>query len=153
MTGFWAKLYALPLLVILLGMSALAMILPAAFAAATEDFFAMRSFLQGGGLVLTLAAMLAVVTSNYTPRQQGLSHLFALFATFVFLPVFLALPFKLAEPDTRYFNAYIEMVSAITTTGASFFEDTNRLAPAALDKTSNPPRFIGARMATAMIRM
>lgn len=130
MSQFLTRLHALPLLVLLMGLSALAMVLPAIFAAATEDFFSMRAFLQGGGLVLTFAVMLGVVTSNYEPRQQGLSHLFALFATFVFLPVVLAVPVKLAEPDTRFFNAYFEMVSSVTTTGATLFPDVSRLAPA-----------------------
>jgi trk system potassium uptake protein TrkH len=45
----------------------------------------------------------------------------------VFLPVFLALPFYEALGTTTYLNAYVEMVSAVTTTGATVFDDPSRL--------------------------
>jgi trk system potassium uptake protein TrkH len=120
----------LPLIVILIGISAIGMVIPAVFAAATEDFPAMRAFLHGSGLTMTLAVLVGVATGNYQPKHQSLSHLFALFATFVFLPIMLALPVKLTEPDMRYLNAYVEMVSSVTTTGATFFDVPDRLAPA-----------------------
>lgn len=130
MESIGKRIEDLPLIVILIGISAVAMVVPAIFAAATEDFPAMRAFLHGSGLTLTLAVLVGVATGDYRPKNQNLSHLFALFATFVFLPVMLALPVKLTEPDMRYLNAYVEMVSSVTTTGATFFEVSDTLAPA-----------------------
>lgn len=51
----------------------------------------------------------------------------SIFATFVFLPAFLALPFHESLKTTSFLNAYVEMVSALTTTGATLFEDPERL--------------------------
>ncbi|MFN4102601.1 MAG: TrkH family potassium uptake protein, partial [Pararhodobacter sp.] len=42
-------------------------------------------------------------------------------AVFVGLPLLLALPFAESLPDTGWFNAWWEMVSALTTTGASLY--------------------------------
>jgi trk system potassium uptake protein TrkH len=44
------------------------------------------------------------------------------------LPVILAVPFNEAVPDTRFMNAYVEMVSSLTTTGMTLFEP-ERLPP------------------------
>ncbi len=128
MTSALNRLLAMPLLVVLMGLGAAAMLVPAAHAAVIENFSDMRAFLYSGLLFLTLTALIAVASSNYDPVHPGRSHLFALFATFLILPVMLAVPFRFAEPDTRFLNAYVEMVSSITTTGATLFEDPDRLS-------------------------
>ncbi|MEX0309295.1 MAG: TrkH family potassium uptake protein, partial [Tateyamaria sp.] len=46
---------------------------------------------------------------------------------FVFLPAILAVPFYEGLRTTTFLNAYVEMVSAITTTGATMFDDPARL--------------------------
>jgi trk system potassium uptake protein TrkH len=45
----------------------------------------------------------------------------------VFLPAFLALPLYESLKTTTFLNAYVEMVSAITTTGATMFDNPERL--------------------------
>ncbi len=46
---------------------------------------------------------------------------------YVLLPVFLAVPFHEALETTSFLNAYLEMVSAITTTGLPLFDNPGRL--------------------------
>jgi trk system potassium uptake protein TrkH len=48
---------------------------------------------------------------------------------YLVLPLALALPFHQAVPDTTFLNAWFEMVSAFTTTGATLYPDPARLSP------------------------
>ncbi len=121
------RLLSLPLVVILMGLSAFAMYLPAAHAAVTRDFEVMRAFFQSANLLLVLTAMIAIATANRRVAQPERSYLLALLAAFAGLPVFLAVPFAISVPDTVFLNAYVEMVSALTTTGASLYPDPARL--------------------------
>jgi trk system potassium uptake protein TrkH len=116
------RLLDLPFLVILVGLGAAAMLLPAVHAAAVADHATARSFFYSGLLFLVLFAFIAIATSNRPVRQQGRNHLLALVAAYTVLPVMLAVPFHDAVAPTRFLNAYIEMVSAFTTTGATLYE-------------------------------
>ena len=122
------RLLALPFFVILMGLGALAMILPGAHAAAVEDFPVMRAFLQGAVAFLILTALIGIATANYSPTSKARSHLLTLLGAFTLLPLMLAVPFYEAVQNTSYLNAYVEMVSSLTTTGATLF-DADRLPP------------------------
>jgi trk system potassium uptake protein TrkH len=121
---------ALPLLVILAGLGALAMLVPALQALVTADYAAARAFFYHGLLLLALCALVGIATSNYAPRNSARSHLMALVATFVILPAMLALPLRPLLPGTPFLDLYFEMVSSLTTTGASVFD-----APLAISDT------------------
>jgi trk system potassium uptake protein TrkH len=123
-----ARLSDLPFLVILMGIGAAAMFLPAGHALVVADHRVARAFFYSGLLFLVLASFIAVATSNRPVRQPGRSHLLALAATYTVLPLMLAVPFFEAVRNTSFLNAYIEMVSSLTTTGATLFEP-DRLAP------------------------
>jgi len=123
-----ARLFDLPFLVILMGIGAAAMFLPAGHALVVSDHRVARAFFYSGLLFLVLASFIAVATSNRTVRRPGRSHLLALVATYTVLPLMLAVPFHEAVRNTSFLNAYIEMVSSLTTTGASLFAP-ERLAP------------------------
>lgn len=122
----WAT--RVPLIVLLVGLGALAMLVPAVHAYATRDLETARVFLYSSIMFLFLFAMIAVATSNYVIRRQGRSHLISLFALFAILPAMLALPFAEIVTDTSFGNAYVEMVSSLTTTGLTLFE-AERLPP------------------------
>ncbi|GHE02458.1 potassium transporter TrkH [Defluviimonas sp. 20V17] len=122
------RLLDLPLLVILMGITALAMLLPAAHAFVLRDFFTSRAFFYSSILFLVLTAILGVATSNYTPRNAARSHLAALLGAYLVLPVMMAFPFAEAVPDTSFANSWFEMVSDFTTTGATLYAP-DRLAP------------------------
>ncbi|NNJ67183.1 MAG: TrkH family potassium uptake protein [Boseongicola sp.] len=122
----WAT--RLPLIVLLVGLGALSMLVPAVHAYVTRDLETARVFLYSSVMFLFLFAMIAVATSNYVIRRQGRSHLISLFALFAVLPAMLAVPFTEIVTDTSFGNAYIEMVSSLTTTGLTLFE-SERLPP------------------------
>ena len=122
------RILSLPFIVILMGIGAAAMYVPAAHAAAIGDGAVMRAFLLSGTIFLILTSMIGIATANQQIRSQARSHLLALVGTFTLLPLMLAVPIVEAVRDTTYLNAWFEMVSSLTTTGATLFQ-TDRLPP------------------------
>lgn len=122
-----ARVLSLPLIVILMGIGAFAMFLPAAQAYVEGDLFVSRVFFYGALLFLFITAMIAMATLNYRPASAARSHLLALLATFTLLPTMLAVPMMESVPGMPFWSAYFEMVSSLTTTGASLFDDPARL--------------------------
>ena len=116
------RLFDLPLFVILIGVGAVSMLLPAAHALAVSDYTTSRGFFYSSVFFSTIFLMVALATANMRIRRQGRSHLISTLACFAVLPLMLAVPFSEVVPDTRFFNAYVEMVSCLTTTGMSLFE-------------------------------
>jgi trk system potassium uptake protein TrkH len=122
------KLLRLPLFLLLFGIAAASMVVPSAYALVVDDLAASRAFFYSGLLGLIAFAMIAVAHAGRIPRLGALGPLLSMFSALVFLPVLLALPFLEALPTTRFIHAYFEMVSAITTTGATMFRDPERLS-------------------------
>jgi trk system potassium uptake protein len=125
----WARrLSELPLLVILPGLAALAMYLPALHALTQRDHDVARPFFYGGTLCLMLTILLGLATMNRRSEDRARADLMAFVLSFALLPVMLALPLHQALRDTTWLNAWFEMVSSLTTTGATVY-DPARLAP------------------------
>ncbi len=124
-----SQILSMPLLVILMGFGALAMYAPAVYAYLDDDYFTARVFLYAGTLFLILTAMIGLATAANKSTNQVRSHLLALLGAFTVLPIMLAVPFYEALRTTSFLNAYFEMVSSLTTTGATLF-DTFRLPDA-----------------------
>ena len=124
-----ARLINLPLLVILMGIGAGAMYIPAIYAYVGDDLHVARVFLYGGTLFLILTSLIGIATSPGKSSNLVRSHLLALLGTFTILPIMLAIPFYEALRTTSFLNAYFEMVSSLTTTGATLF-DPDRLPDA-----------------------
>tara|TARA_R110002074_G_scaffold37992_9_gene102841 strand:+ start:241 stop:1749 length:1509 start_codon:yes stop_codon:yes gene_type:complete len=117
----------LPLFLLLFGMASASMIVPAVYGLVVRDHEASRAFFYAGLLGVIAFVMIAIAHAGRKPRHGALGPLMSLFAGFVFLPIMLAIPFVEALPTTRFIHAYFEMVSAITTTGATMFRDPERL--------------------------
>ncbi|MDF2142585.1 potassium transporter TrkG [Paenirhodobacter sp. CAU 1674] len=122
------RLQDLPLIVILMGIGALAMFVPAVHAYMLRDYAIARPFLYSGTLFSALTVLLALATVSNPRGHQGRSHLLAMLGAFTLLPLMLAVPFNEAVPDTGLFNSWWEMVSDLTTTGGTLY-DPARLAP------------------------
>ena len=103
------------------------MYVPAVHALILDDHPTSRSFFYAGTLGLIAVTLLAIVLSARTARHGSFGQLLSLLAGFVFVPVLLAIPFHDALGTTRFLNAYLDMVSALTTTGLDVFNDPNRL--------------------------
>lgn len=116
------RLLQLPLMVILLGIGALSMAVPGIHATATGEFAVGRAFLYSGLLMLALAGVLAVVLWNFRPANVPRSHLMQLAMAYVVLPLALGWPMTVAMPGLGLFDAWFEMVSSFTTTGATVFD-------------------------------
>lgn len=122
------RFYDLPFIVILIGMGAVAMLIPAIHGAAVRDLETARAFFYWAILFGFFFVMVALATTGMRIRRQGRSHLISITACLAGLPLMLAVPFAEAVPDTRFINAYVEMVSSLTTTGLTLFEP-ERLPP------------------------
>jgi trk system potassium uptake protein len=124
-----ARITSLPLFVILMGAGSAAMIIPAIHAAVVEDYGTGRMFLYGALLGLALTVAVGIATRGYSPRSVARSQLIALTAAFCVLPLLLGLPFFMALPRADLIDVWFEMVSSITTTGATLWDNPYRLSP------------------------
>jgi len=118
----------LPLLVGLTLTVAVMMLCPAIVASAQDDDQIARAFFYAAIVTATLAGFATIAAQSLPPFRGAASALMAALAAYIFLPVVLAVPFTEALRDTRFLNAYFEMLSSLTTTGASYY-DPDRLAP------------------------
>lgn len=123
-----ARIGHIPLFLALAGFMALFMFFPALHGLMHSRFDEARAFFYSG--LLGFFAVIALqITISGRPRKLrgGLTDLAALFAAFTVLPLFLAVPFHDGLRTTSFLNAYVEMVSSFTTTGATLFP-TERLS-------------------------
>lgn len=114
-------LQRLPLLVLLSGLVALMMLIPAAYASTTGYPAIARNFFYAGLLILVFCGLIGLATQANPRPQRSRETLLTMLGVFGLLPLLLALPFSESLPDTGYFNAWWEMVSSLTTTGASLY--------------------------------
>ncbi|MCW9043043.1 MAG: TrkH family potassium uptake protein [Pseudopelagicola sp.] len=124
-----ASLSRLPLFLLLFGLSGVAMYVPAIYAGVLHDLHEARSFFYSGTLVLFVFGLIALAMSDTQKTPRSVDQLVALFLAFTVLPVVLALPFYEGLATTSYLNAYFEMVSSFTTTGATLYDNPDRLSP------------------------
>ncbi len=117
-----------PLFLMMAAVASLAMFAPAVLGLLLDSHGEARKFFYAGLMGLVLLGFVAVARAN-APRRRSLMHnLLALLAGFAVLPLWLAVPFHAALPTTTFLNAYVEMTSALTTTGATLFP-VGRLTP------------------------
>lgn len=122
------RILDLPFIVVLMGISAAMMAVPMAHAVVLRDWQSGRAFFYSMLLFLVISGFLGLATMSFKPRSLARSHLTALLAAFTLLPAMLAVPFYEAVGNTSFGNAWFEMVSSMTTTGATLFEP-ERLTP------------------------
>ena len=114
-------LQRLPLMVLLSGIVALTMLVPASFASVTGDAAIARTFFYAALFILTFCGLIGVATHANPRPQRSRETLLTMLGVFGLLPLLMALPFAESLPDTGFFNAWWEMVSSLTTTGASLY--------------------------------
>ncbi|AJE46964.1 TrkH family potassium uptake protein [Celeribacter indicus] len=128
----------MPFFVQLMLVSGGAMLVPAFYALILREWDDARAFLYPSVLVCSLAGFIAIAlfrpeaTEARDGRRdrdrEGRNQLLTLLGTYTALPLVLAVPFVEATQDTTFLNGYFEMVSALTTTGATLFDDPARLS-------------------------
>ena len=123
-------LLGLPLLVWLMAATALAMLLPAIHAFLSLQHDIGRPFFYASVMLLVITGMIALATRDRAARADvRRGHLHALVGAYLLLPPLMAWPFAEALPDTRFVNAWFEMLSSFTTTGATLYDVPGRLPP------------------------
>ena len=118
-----------PFFVILMGIGALAMLVPAVHGWVMRDFTSMRVFFYGFVLFSMLTVVIAIATAGYAPKSLARNQLLTLFAAYTLLPLMFAVPFSEAVGRTTLLDAWFEMVSSFTTTGATLYDNAGRLTP------------------------
>lgn len=116
-----AVLLRLPLFVSITVLTGLAMMVPAAYASVNNHDALARHFFYAGLLVLVGAGLVGLATAASPRAPRPRDTLVAMLAIYAGMPLIMALPFAQAMPDTGLFNAWWEMTSSLTTTGASLY--------------------------------
>lgn len=121
------EMLQLPLFLLMFGLACASMFVPAGYALVINAHSTAQAFFYAGTLGCIIFLLIGVAHAGRPPRYGTMGPLLSLFSAFVFLPAVLAVPFVEALPTTRFAHAYFEMLSALTTTGATLFDDPNRL--------------------------
>ncbi|CAM3157912.1 TrkH family potassium uptake protein [Paracoccus nototheniae] len=116
-----ATLQRLPLLILLSAMAAVLMLLPAAYASVIGYDAIARNFFYAALLTLVFCGLIGLATQANPRPQRARETLLMMMGAYGILPLLLAVPFAESQPDTGFFNAWWEMVSSLTTTGASLY--------------------------------
>ena len=102
--------------------SGLAMFMPIPLAVLAREWETARAFFYSGTILLILCAMIAIALTGRTEAKPVRSQLLTSLAAFLFLPAILAVPFFESQSEARFFDCYFEMLSSLTTTGATIFD-------------------------------
>lgn len=126
-----AKLRQFPIFTILILLAAFLMVVPALHAARSENWLIMQAFLYHGVFFALLGVLLGIAMSNRRPRNAARYHLTTLLVAYLLLPAIMAAPLAQLVPAIGMRGAYFEMISSLTTTGATLFP-APRLLPETL---------------------
>jgi trk system potassium uptake protein TrkH len=117
-----------PGFVILLMIAAAFMLLPALHAAQTRNWPVARGFLYHAVFFTLFAIILGLATMNRRPRIPARYFLLTLLLAYLLLPLVLAAPLVALVPGIGLGGGYFEMLSCLTTTGATLFDRPQILA-------------------------
>lgn len=112
-----------PLFVNIVALAGFSMLLPALHAAWIGDFATGRLMLYLSCLTLVGCVCIGLTLSNRVAKLGPRDQLLTVITGLAILPLLLAVPFPVLIPSTGWLNAYFEMVSSLTTTGATVFRD------------------------------
>jgi trk system potassium uptake protein len=123
-----ATLRQFPTLVILMLIGSALMLVPAAHATLLENRLVARTFLYHSVFFAGIAVLLGFALMNRRPKIAARYHLTTLVLAYVTLPAMLAAPFAHVVPTMGLGGAYFEMLSSLTTTGATLIASPRLIA-------------------------
>jgi len=123
-----AHLRNYPLFVLIMMIGALSMLAPALHAAKLGELRVTQVFLSYSLFILIISVIFGLALMNRTPRISARSHLITIFMVYTILPVFLAMPFTSLIPSIGPMQGYFEMLSSLTTTGATLIDVPSSIA-------------------------
>ncbi|MEM9640388.1 MAG: potassium transporter TrkG [Pseudomonadota bacterium] len=112
-----------PLLVQLSLIACALMLVPVLHAIWLEDWTVARAFFYHSAFFAVVAVMVGLAMSARQRRGGARQPLLALAGAYVLLPLILAAPLSYVLGPLTYAQAYFEMLSSLTTTGATVFEE------------------------------
>ncbi|MFN4057072.1 MAG: potassium transporter TrkG [Roseinatronobacter sp.] len=117
------------ILVVMVALTALAMLLPAAIGFSLREHRAARAFLYSAVLLASFAGLIHLASRGRKGRAERFSHPFyVLTAAYLMLPPIMAVPLTDAVPGLSLSRAWFEMISSFTTTGASVLDESAPLS-------------------------
>ena len=123
-----ALLRQFPAFVILLLVASALMLVPAMQAVHLRNWPVARGFADHAIFFALFGVILGLATMNRKVRVPARYHLLTLLLTYLLLPLVLAAPLVSLTPGIGLGGGYFEMLSCLTTTGATLF-DQPRLLP------------------------
>ncbi len=93
------------------------MIVPALVAFLESDYFIAKTFLYSSCAGIIVYTLIAIALSNVIKVQNNFEKLLSFILSYLFLPIFMALPLVLSMAEVSLIDAWLEMVSSFTTTG------------------------------------
>lgn len=123
------SLARLPLFIHLGAIFAGAMLLPMVHALVIGDLALAAIFLEGAGGLGLLVVLVGLAVRPSPPQRAPGEVLLTILGAMTLLPLALAWPLAVALPDTGLFNAWWEMVSCLTVTGASLYDPRQLAEP------------------------
>ena len=97
--------------------SSLLMIIPSIVAFAEKDYFVGRTFLYSSFAGVFVFLLISIALSNIPKTQNNFDQLVSFILSYLFLPVFMAMPIVLCFDYVSFLDGWLEMVSAFSTTG------------------------------------
>ena len=95
----------------------LLMILPSIVAFAEKDYFVGRTFLYSSCAGVFVYLLISIALSNIPKTQNNFEKLVSFILSYLFLPIFMAMPVILSLDYVLFLDGWLEMVSAFSTTG------------------------------------
>ena len=115
-------------LVITVFFSGIAMIVHAFAGLIENEYNIAQAFLISGLILAVLAIFVGIALANKRPPSTVQSKLLRLATTVIFLPALLSVPLAMCMPSVPKLDIYFEMVSCLTTTGATILPEGEHLS-------------------------
>ncbi len=117
-----------PLIVILALVVCAAMMVPMLYAATLRQWDIARAFFYHGAFFAILATIFGIAMAHARWKATQQYQLAMLLLAYIVLPVLMAAPVEHLVPSITFGQAYFEMLSSMTTTGATVFDDASAIA-------------------------
>tara|TARA_R110002110_G_scaffold6150_8_gene30915 strand:- start:4105 stop:5601 length:1497 start_codon:yes stop_codon:yes gene_type:complete len=125
-----ARLAEIPLLVVFVGATGVLMLVPSAKAFIDRDAAIGRAFFYSALICMVIAGFLAIALLGQKRAKRTDSLFPLLTAIYLLVPAVMALPLVESLPQMRFVDAWFEMISSFTTTGASLIDLPRRVPDA-----------------------
>ena len=96
---------------------ALFMMIPSIVAFVEKDYFVGRTFLYSSFAGVFVFLLISIALSNIPKTQNNFEKLVSFILSYLFLPIFMAMPIILCFDYVSFLDGWLEMVSAFSTTG------------------------------------